>query len=103
MARLQRLRRALQIGFFALFLLAPALDLLRFDLEETQLWVLGHRWSLGIDEFTQHRIDATQVALNIVLRAILPGAAVFRQMIERVNAPLPREAELALTFNVEQG
>ena len=37
------------------------------------------------------------------VRAILPGAAVFRQMIERVNAPLPREAELALTFNVEQG
>ena len=73
MARLQRLRRALQIGFFALFLLAPALDLLRFDLNEAQLWVLGHRWSLGIDEFTQHRIDATQVALNIVLRAILPG------------------------------
>ncbi len=37
------------------------------------------------------------------VRAVLPGAAVFRQMIERVNAPLPREAELALTFNVEQG
>ena len=32
------LRRALQIGFFALFLLAPAFDLLRFDLNEAQLW-----------------------------------------------------------------
>ena len=30
---------------------APALDLLRFDLNETQLWFLGLRWSLGIDAF----------------------------------------------------
>ncbi len=37
------------------------------------------------------------------VRAILPGAAVFRELIERVNAPLPREAEPALTFDVEQG
>jgi hypothetical protein len=37
------------------------------------------------------------------VRAILPGAAIFRAMIDRVNAPLPREAEPALTFNVEQG
>ena len=35
--------------------------------------------------------------------AILPGAEIFRRMIERVNAPLPREAEPALTFDVEQG
>ena len=36
------------------------------------------------------------------VREILPGAAIFQQMIARVNAPLPREAEPALTFNVEQ-
>jgi polyferredoxin len=73
MARLQRWRRALQIGFFVLFLLAPSLDLLRFDLHEAQLWVLGQRWSLGIDEFVRGDIGATQAALNIVLRAILPA------------------------------
>jgi len=73
MARLQRWRRALQLGFFALFLAAPALNLLRFDLNETQLWVLGFRWSLGIDAFQRGEIDATQAALNIVLRAIVPG------------------------------
>ncbi len=33
---------------------------------------------------------------------ILPGAQIFSQMIARVNAPLPREAEPALTFNAEQ-
>ena len=37
------------------------------------------------------------------VRAILPGAEIFRRMIERVSAPLPREAEPALTFDVEQG
>ncbi|MFO1086005.1 MAG: hypothetical protein U1E21_15680 [Reyranellaceae bacterium] len=37
------------------------------------------------------------------IEAILPGVAIFRRMIERVNAPLSREAEPALTFDVEQG
>jgi hypothetical protein len=36
------------------------------------------------------------------VRAVLPGAEIMRKMIERVNAPLPREAEPALTFTVEQ-
>ena len=37
------------------------------------------------------------------VKAILPGADIVRRMIERVNVPLPREAEPALTFDVEQG
>ncbi len=73
LARLQRWRRALQLGFFALFLLAPALNLLRFDLNEAQLWVLGWRWSLGIDAFVRGETTATQAALSIVLRGILPA------------------------------
>lgn len=60
MAQLQRRRRILQAGFFALFLLAPSLNLLRFDLHETQLWVLGLRWTLGIDAFLRHEITATR-------------------------------------------
>jgi hypothetical protein len=36
------------------------------------------------------------------VRAILPGAEIVREMIARINAPLPREVEPALTFNVEQ-
>jgi polyferredoxin len=75
MARLQRRRRVLQAGFFALFLLAPALNLLRFDLTETQLWVLGFRWSLGIDAFQRGEATATQTALAIVLRGIVPAVA----------------------------
>jgi hypothetical protein len=37
------------------------------------------------------------------VKAILPGAAIVQGMIERINAPLPREAEPASTFDVEQG
>ena len=37
------------------------------------------------------------------VKAILPGALIFQRLIARVNAPLPREAEPALTFDVEQG
>jgi hypothetical protein len=57
-------------------------------------------------------IDASELAAMLTrngltltpaqVQEILPGAAIFRQMIARVNAPLPREAEPALTFNVEQ-
>jgi hypothetical protein len=36
------------------------------------------------------------------VRQILPGAAIVQAMIARVNAALPREAEPALTFDVEQ-
>ena len=36
------------------------------------------------------------------VRSILPGAAIVRHMIERVNAPLPREAEPAVTFTAEK-
>ena len=36
------------------------------------------------------------------VREILPGAELFRGMIARINAPLPREAEPAVTFDVEQ-
>lgn len=72
--RLQAWRRVLQAGFFALFLLAPALDLLRFDLHEAQLWLLGQRWTLGIAAFQRGEIGANQVALGMLWRGLLPLA-----------------------------
>lgn len=72
-ARLQQWRLATQLGFFALFVLAPALNLLRFDLTETQLWFLGQRWSLGIDALAQGQISPTDAALQLVWRAFVPG------------------------------
>ncbi len=72
-ARLQRWRRATQLGFFALFLGAPGLNLLRFDLHDAQLWVLGRRWTLGIDALAQGQATATDTALAIFGRGILPA------------------------------
>ena len=37
------------------------------------------------------------------VKEILPGAVIFQGLLARVNAPLPREAEPALTFDVLQG
>lgn len=71
----QRWRTRTQLGFFLLFLLAPALNLLRFDLYETQLWFLGMRWSLGIDDFVAGKISAEQVGMAIMLRGIIPAVA----------------------------
>jgi hypothetical protein len=36
------------------------------------------------------------------VKELLPGAEIFQRMLARVNEPLPREAEPALTFDVEQ-
>ena len=36
------------------------------------------------------------------VKACLPGAEIVQRMLARVNEPLPREAEPALTFDVEQ-
>ena len=36
------------------------------------------------------------------VKELLPGAVIFQGLIARVNAPLPREAEPAVTFDVEQ-
>jgi polyferredoxin len=69
---MQRRRLFFQLGFFALFLLAPALNWLRFDLNEAQLWFLGQRWSLGIDAFKAGEITANQAAIGIFVRGFLP-------------------------------
>lgn len=69
----QRWRRATQIGFFVLFLLAPVLDLVRFDLNEAQLWFLGQRWSLGIDALQHGQATPMEAAVGILTRGIVPG------------------------------
>jgi polyferredoxin len=51
------------------------LDLLRFDLNEAQLWVFGQRWTLGIDAFRAGQISANQAAAGILLKGFLPGLA----------------------------
>lgn len=78
MADLQRSRLLTRASFFALFLLAPPLDLFRFDLTQGHAILLGAPWVIGIDDFIAGTHSKGQIALNLFLRLLLPlmGAAV---------------------------
>jgi len=69
---LQQRRFALQLGFFALFVLAPVLNLLRFDLTRGHAYLLGFEWTLGLSGFIAGEVGAGTVALNLLLRGLLP-------------------------------
>ena len=75
---LQRRRWFFQVAFFALFVLAPPLDILRIDLTRGHAVLLGMDWTLGIEAFRAGEIDAIQAVLNLVWRGFVPlfgGAA----------------------------
>jgi len=77
---LQARRRLLQAGFFALFVLAPVFDILRFDLTLGHAIFFGQPWTLGIDDFVAGRIGVGEAAWNLFWRGALPlfgGAALF--------------------------
>lgn len=69
---LQRRRVWLQSGFFALFILAPPLDMLRLDLHLGHFILFGQDWTLGIDDFLAGRSGIADAALNILWRGFLP-------------------------------
>lgn len=70
---LQTWRRLAQAAFFALFLLAPVFDLLRFDLARGHAYFLGMEWHLGLDDFFARRIGVREVGANIFLKLFLPA------------------------------
>ncbi|HRZ25143.1 MAG TPA: 4Fe-4S binding protein, partial [Candidatus Contendobacter sp.] len=72
MTPFERKRVLYQSGFFILFVFAPVFDLLRFDLTQGHLIVFGQPWTLGLDDYLAGRISNTQMALNILLRVIVP-------------------------------
>lgn len=78
--RLQRRRAWFQVGFFALFVLAPPLDLFRIDLTLGHAMFLGQHWTLGIDAFLAGHTGIADAVLNLLVRGFLPifgGAALF--------------------------
>jgi len=64
----QQQRLAWRSAFFALFILAPILDIFRFDLVQHHFVLLRHPWTLGIDDAK----TAAEVSINILLRFFLP-------------------------------
>ncbi len=76
MAERQRLRLWLRVAFFALFVLAPPLNIFRIDLKLGSMILFGHEWTLGRDALLRGDVDATTAALNLILRGFLPIAAI---------------------------
>ena len=73
---LQRRRRVFQTAFFALFVLAPPLDLFRLDLTRGHFIFFGHDWTLGIDAFLAGEAGSGAAVVNLLLRGFLPLFAI---------------------------
>ncbi len=67
-------RRWFQAGFFILFLVAPILDIFRFDLNLGHFILFGQPWTLGLDPLLNGEASASEGVLNIILRGFLPLA-----------------------------
>jgi len=71
MNRVQWQRLFWRTAFFALFVLAPVLDLFRLDLTQGHFILFGYPWTLDIDP-----ANAWQSTLNIIVRVFLPIALI---------------------------
>ena len=71
---LQRRRLLARGAFFALFVLAPPLDLFRLDLDRGHFVLLGMDWTLGLAAFQAGTIGPLEAGLNLILRGFLPIA-----------------------------
>jgi len=74
--RYKHLRRLTRSGFFALFVLAPPLDLFRLDLTQGHFYFLGMDWTLGLTAFQRGEIGPSEAVTNLLLRGFLPIALV---------------------------
>ncbi|WP_456407443.1 4Fe-4S binding protein [Thiolapillus sp.] len=70
-----RKRRLLQGLFFLLFILAPPLNILRFDLYANNLVLFGQNLDLGFTGFQYGFTPSSEVILNLIFKAFLPLAA----------------------------
>ena len=72
----QRYRTIAQVAFFALFVFAPILDILRLDLIKGHFILLGFDWTLGLVEFQKGLTSGADAALSLFLRGFLPLAGI---------------------------
>jgi hypothetical protein len=77
MNKRQKQRFVARTAFFILFIVAPPLDIFRFDLTLNHFIFFGEPWTLGIEAFQRGEISPMQAALNIILRGFVPLALVF--------------------------
>lgn len=65
---IQRWRSLTQTGFFILFVVAPPLDIFRYDLTLGHFIIFGQDWTLQLDTLT----DSGSEAFNVLLLGLLP-------------------------------
>jgi len=65
-------RLLVRTAFFALFVLAPPLDLFRLDLTRGHFIFLGFPWTLGLAPFQAGEIGSVQAVFNLIVRGFLP-------------------------------
>jgi polyferredoxin len=68
---IQQQRLLWRTAFFALFVLAPVLDLFRLDLNQGHFILFGMPWTLGVRD-----VGSVEASINIIVRAFLPIALV---------------------------
>jgi ferredoxin-type protein NapH len=69
---IQRWRSIIQTGFFILFLVAPPLDIFRYDLTLGHFMLLGQDWTLQLDMLQHGQGDATDAALRVLFLGLIP-------------------------------
>ena len=62
--------------FFALFILAPPLDIFRLDLLQGHFIFFGMDWTLGLEPLARGEMSALAGTINIIVFAFLPLASV---------------------------
>jgi polyferredoxin len=70
----QRHRLWARGAFFLLFVAAPPLDLLRYDLIAGHFWLFGQPWTLGLDAFRAGTASPGEASLGLVVRGFVPLA-----------------------------
>lgn len=58
--------------FYILFLVAPVLDIFRFDLSQGHFIIFGHSWILGLQSSEYQCFDTSTQVINLLLNFILP-------------------------------
>lgn len=69
---MQRWRMLAKVSFFMLFLLAPLLNIFRFDLDLGHFIIFGQAWTISIDSIL-HGGDSVDAAIKIFTRVLFPG------------------------------
>jgi len=69
---IQRWRSLTQAGFFSLFILAPPLDIFRYDLTIGNFILFGHNWTLQLDALQHGQASALDAAINMLMFGLIP-------------------------------